>query len=69
MKDWLADVEDDLRAGAFPEIEGLRSARLSKQTYAQYDEQTGTLLIAGLDWQKLLERDEVGNLATFLLSL
>lgn len=62
-------IEDDVRSGAFPEFEGLRSVRLSEQVYAQYDEHTGTLLVAGLDWQKLLERDEVEQLAKFLLSL
>lgn len=67
--DWLADIEDDLRTGAFPEIEGLRSTRLSEQTYVQFDEQTGTLLIAGRDRQQLLERDEVETLVQFLQSV
>lgn len=67
--DWLADVEDDLRTDAYPEVEGLRSARLSSETYVQYDSQTGSLLIAGLDKQQLLESSEVARLIEFLKSV
>lgn len=69
MNDLRQHIEDDLRTDAYPEIEGLRSARLSEQTYAQFDSQTGTLLIAGLDKQQLLESDEVARLVEFLRRL
>lgn len=69
MNDLRQHIEDDLRTDAYPEIEGLRSARLSSETYAQFDSQTGTLLIAGLDRQQLLERDEVAQLVVFLQSV
>ena len=66
MEDWRAHVVDDLRMDAFPEIEGLRSARLSEKLSAQYDEQEGTLLIASNDQQQLLTSDEVAALVVFL---
>lgn len=68
--DILPHIEDDLASGAFPDMgEGLHSTDLGNGIYAQYDEQDGSLLIAGVDRQMLLKRDAVDALIAFLSTI
>lgn len=64
--DLLAHLEDDLRTGAFPVIEGLVSTRLSVEVAAQFDIESGELLLAGREEQFLLSQGEVQALLDFL---
>jgi hypothetical protein len=59
-------IEDDMRVGAFPVIEGLVSERLSEQVSAQLDTESGELLLAGMEEQFLLSHTEVQALLNFL---
>lgn len=61
-----AHVEDDIRSGGFPEIEGLVSKRLDKECSVQFDREQGTLLIATNDTQILLDVKATSALANFL---
>lgn len=64
----LLHIEDDMRAGNFPVIGDLKSQRLGTSVSAQFDEQSGTLLIATDEAQVLLSALEAQALMCFLHS-
>jgi hypothetical protein len=68
LADVMAHIEDSLASGDFPVIDGLTSQRLGATVSAQFDEQTGTLLIATNETQVLLSPLEAQALFCLLHS-